>query len=62
MKEDLRKLLFVKAALALEAYQAAVATKPWSDETRRRHDRFCALWDAIEAEHLEEEYEAWKEG
>jgi hypothetical protein len=62
MKEDLKKLLFIKTMAALEAYQAAVAAKPSAPETRIRHQRFCAIWDVIEEAGLEEEYEVWKEG
>jgi len=62
MKEDLKKLLFIKAMAALEAYQAAVAAKPSSPETKIRHERFCAIWDIIEDAGLDQEYETWKEG
>lgn len=62
MREDLKKLLFIKAMAALEAYQAAVSAKPSSPETKIRHERFCAIWDIIEAAGLDQEYEVWKEG
>lgn len=45
-----------------EAYQAAVSAKPSADETKIRHERFCAIWDVIETAGLEQEYETWKEG
>jgi hypothetical protein len=47
---------------ALEAYTAAVKAKPSADETKIRHERFCAIWDIIETAGLEQEYEVWKEG
>jgi hypothetical protein len=62
MKEDLKKILFIKAMAALEAYQAAVSARPSSDETKIRHERFCAIWDIIETAGLDQEYETWKEG
>lgn len=62
MKEDLKKILFIKALAALEAYQAAVGTRFPSDGAKLRHERFCAIWDIIEEAGLEEEYEVWKEG
>lgn len=62
MKEDLKKLLFIKAMAALEAYQAAVAAKPSAPETKIRHERFCAIWEIIEDAGLADEYEKWKEG
>ena len=62
MKEELKKILFIKAMAALEAYQAAVSAKPSADETKIRHERFCAIWDVIEAAGLDQEYEVWKEG
>ena len=48
MKEELKKILFIKAMAALEAYQAAVSAKPSADETKIRQERFCAIWDVIE--------------
>lgn len=62
MKEELKKILFIKAVAALEAYQASVGTRFPSEEAKRRHERFCAIWDIIEEAGLEEEYERWKEG
>lgn len=62
MKEDIKKTLFIKALAALEAYTAAVKAKPSADETKIRHERFCAIWDIIETAGLEQEYEVWKEG
>ena len=62
MKEDLKKLLFIKTMAALEAYQAAVGARISSDETKRRHERFCAIWEIVEDAGLAEEYERWKEG
>lgn len=62
MKEELKKILFIKAMAALEAYQAAVSARPSADETKIRHERFCAIWDVIETAGLEQEYETWKEG
>ena len=62
MKEELKKTLFIKAMAALEAYTAAVKAKPSADETKIRHERFCAIWDIIETAGLEQEYEVWKEG
>ncbi len=62
MKEDLKKLLFIKTMAALEAYQAAVAAKPSAPETKIRHQRFCAIWEIIEDAGLADEYEKWKEG
>lgn len=62
MKEDLKKLLFIKAFAALEAYQGAVGARIASRETERRHERFCAIWDIIEEAGLEREFEAWQEG
>lgn len=62
MKEDIKKILFIKAMAALEAYQAAVQTRYPSDEAKFRHERFCAIWDVIEEAGLDQEYEAWKEG
>ena len=62
MKEELKKILFIKAMAALEAYQAAVTAKPSSGETKIRHERFCAIWEIIEAAGLAGEYEIWKEG
>lgn len=61
MKEDLKKILFIKAAMALEAYQAAAANWP-SQEAKARQERFCVLWDLIEEAHLDEEFELWKAG
>lgn len=62
MKEEIKKVLFIKAVAALTAYQTAVAVNPTSAETRIRHERFCAIWDVIESCGLDEEYEHWKEG
>ena len=62
MKEDLKKLLFIKTMAALEAYQVAVAAKPSAPETKIRHQRFCAIWEIIEDAGLADEYEKWKEG
>jgi hypothetical protein len=62
MKEELKKILFIKAMAALEAYQAAMSAKQSADETKIRHERFCAIWDVIETAGLEQEYETWKEG
>lgn len=62
MKEEIKKVLFIKAVAALTAYQTAVAVNPTSAETKIRHERFCAIWDIIEACGLEMEYEHWKEG
>ena len=62
MKEELKKILFIKAVAALEAYQAAVKTRYPSEEAKYRHERFCAIWDVIEEAGLAEEYETWKEG
>jgi hypothetical protein len=62
MKEDLKKILFIKALMALEAYQAAVSARPSSDETKIRHERFYAIWDIIATAGLDQEYETWKEG
>ena len=62
MQEDLKKILFIKAMAALEAYQAAVGARIGSDETKRRHERFCAIWEVVEAAGLADEYERWKEG
>ena len=62
MKEDIKKILFIKALAALEAYQAAVAARFPSDEAKLRHQRFCAIWDVIEEAGLDQEYEEWKEG
>lgn len=62
MNEELKKILFIKALAALEGYQAAIGAKVGSDETKRRHERFCAIWEIIESAGLEDEYEKWKEG
>ena len=62
MEEKLKKILYIKTMNALDAYQAAVAAAPFSDETKRRHERFCAIWEIIEAAGLEGEYQVWKEG
>ena len=62
MKEDLKKVLFIKTFAALEAYTAAAAARLASEETSRRHERFRALWDIIQESGLEDEFEAWKEG
>ena len=62
MKEELKKVLFIKAMAALTAYQTAVAMNPASTETKIRHERFCAIWDIVEAAGLADEYQAWKEG
>ena len=62
MHEDLQKVLFIKAMTALEAYQAAAGAGIASDEARRRHDRFCAVWEIIEAAGLADEYQVWQEG
>lgn len=62
MKEEIKKVLFIKALAALTAYQTAVSVDPTSAETRIRHERFCAIWDVIESCGLDNEYEAWKEG
>ena len=62
MKEEAKKILFIKAVAALTAYQTAVAVNPPSVETKIRHERFCAIWEIIEAAGLVDEYEVWKEG
>lgn len=62
MKEDLKKILFIKALAALDSYQAAVKARYPSEEAKFRHERFCAIWDIIEEAGLDEEYEEWKEG
>lgn len=62
MKEELKKILFIKALAALEAYQAAVAAHWPSPEAKIRQAQFCALWDLIEEAHLDQEFEEWKEG
>ena len=62
MNEDLKKILFIKAMAALEAYQAAVGSRFPSAEAKRRHERFIAIWDIIEEARLEDEYQTWKEG
>lgn len=62
MDEKLQKILFIKAATALEAYHASVQTKFPSEEAKRRHERFQALWDVIEEAHLEDDFERWQEG
>lgn len=59
MKEDLKTILFIKAEIALMAYQAAHWPSP---EAKLRHAQFCALWDLIEEAHLDQEFEEWKEG
>ena len=62
MKEELKKILFIKAYAALEAYQAAVGARIASKETQERHERFFAIWDIIEEAGLVGEFEDWKEG
>lgn len=62
MREDLKKILFIKALAALEAYQAAVAARWPSEAAKLRQAQFCALWDLIGEAHLWDEFEAWKEG
>lgn len=62
MKEETKKVLFIKAVAALTAYQTAVAVNPTSVETKIRHERFCAIWEIIEDAGLVDEYEVWKEG
>ena len=62
MNENLKTILFIKASTALEAYQAAIGARVGSEETKRRHERFCAVWEIIEAARLADEYQAWKEG
>lgn len=61
MKEELKKILFIKAAMALEAYQAAAANWP-GQAAKDRQTQFAALWDLIEEAHLDEEFELWKAG
>lgn len=59
MKEDLKTILFIKAEIALMAYQAA----HWPSQTAKdRQTQFAALWDLIEEAHLDEEFELWKAG
>lgn len=62
MHEDLKKIVFIKAYKALAAYQAAVSTRFPSEEAKRRHEQFCAIWDIIEEARLEAEYEEWSQG
>ena len=62
MKEDIKKILFIKAMSALEAYQAAVAAHWPSQAAKDRQTQFAALWDLIEEAHLDEEFELWKAG
>ena len=62
MEEKLKKILFIKANSALESYQASVGAAAHSPEAKRRHERFCAIWEIVEAAGLEDEYQRWKEG
>lgn len=73
--KDLKLILFEHARKALDEYSAAElefsphaldALNGGFDGLKRimrdRHQRFCAVWDVIEAAGLVEEYQAWKEG
>lgn len=58
--ENLREVLFTKAADALENYQKQKAAEPDADwELDRR--TFVALFDVIVEAGLEDEYYSWKE-
>lgn len=59
---DLKTGLFVRAATALTAYQAAINTRYPSPEAERWHDRFCALYQVIEDAGLGKEFEDWQAG
>ena len=68
---NLKATLFSKTRKALDGYTAADHALELHigrgdlDGIRKvraaRYNRFCALWDVIEAAELETEYEAWKE-
>lgn len=60
--DKVKQVLFVKATAALEAYQATVGAAAFSAEAKRRHERFCAIWEIIEEAQLSDEYQVWKEG
>lgn len=62
MKEDLKTVLFIEVVTALEAYQAAIATRFPSPEAKRRQERFAAVWAIVEKAGLEDEFQIWKEG
>jgi len=72
--KDLKLILFEQASKALGEYSAAElefsphaldALNGGFDGLKRimhdRYERFCAVWDVIEAAELVDEYQAWKE-
>lgn len=69
--KDLKTVLFEKVSKALDEYTTADlayahhATDGCFEALRKnlhdRHQRFCAIWEVIEAAELVDEYQAWKE-
>lgn len=72
--KDLKLILFEHVRKALDEYRAAElefsphaldALNGGFDGLKRimrdRYERFCAVWDVIEAAGLVDEYQAWKE-
>ena len=67
----MKRILFEQARKALDEYVAA--DLEYSHHVldggfeglrtirRERHQRFCAIWDVVEAAGLVKDYQAWKE-
>ena len=61
-KDDLKAIVFKKAELALNAYQASLRIKVFSDEGEKLHQKFTTIYEIIKDAGLEDEFELWMEG